>query len=66
MNDTTLYDPGYDSSHEGNGESVINMELEWSFSIVVAMMWKDIEECANKVKRLSRHVRNLEYWTDPL
>jgi hypothetical protein len=53
-------------SNEWDGESVIDVELKRSFSVIVAVMRKDIQECADQVQRLSSDVGNLEDGTDTL
>ena len=50
MNNATFHDPGYDRTDEGHGESVVDVELEGSFGIVISVVRKDIEEGPYKVE----------------
>ena len=56
MDDATFDNPGHDRADEGYGESVIDVELERGFCIVISVMRKDIEEGPYEVERLTGDV----------
>lgn len=47
---TASNDARYYSANEGHGECIIDMKLERGFSVVVAMVRQDVEECSNYVQ----------------
>lgn len=66
MNDSRLDDAGDDCAYERDGEGVIDVEFEWGVSVVIAVMWENIEEGADEVQRLASDVRDLEHGADAL
>src|SRR4051812_42333330 len=50
----------------GDAESVVDMELKSSVGIVAAVVREDVEERADQIEVLARHVRHLEDGADPL
>jgi len=66
MNDSALDNSGNDRADEWDRESVIDVELERSFCIIVSMMRKDVQENTDEIERFSCDVRDLEYRADSL
>jgi len=58
---TALYDAGDDRPDERYGEGVVDVELEWGFVIVVAVMREDVEEGSDEVEAFACDVGDLEY-----
>lgn len=58
MDYSAFHHAGDHGSDEGDGESVVDVELERGFGIVVAVVRQDVEEGANKVQAFACHVRN--------
>lgn len=53
-----MYDAGFDdaannSANKGNGESVVDVEFERSFNVIMAVMREDVEEGPHKIERLA-------------
>ena len=66
MNDSAFDDPRDYCTDEGDGKGVVDVELEWSFCIVMAMMRKDVQESPDEIQRLSSHIGDLEDRAYPL
>ncbi len=55
-----------DGADERHRESVIDVELERSLSIVVPMVRQNVQECSDKVKTFTGNVGDLEDGANPL
>lgn len=66
MYDTRLDDSGYYCTDEWYRESVVDVKFEWSFGVVMAVVWDDVEEGANEIERVASNVRDLKDWADTL
>ena len=56
VNDTRFHDAGDDCADEGNGEGIVDVELEGRVGVVVAVMGEDVEEFADEIEAFAGHV----------
>jgi len=66
MDDSAFDDARDNCSDKRNGESVVDVEFEWSFCIIMSVMWKDIQKASDEIERFSCDIGDLENWTNPL
>ena len=55
-----------DGANKGDGKGVIDVEFERGVGVVIAVVRKNVEECADKVQGLTRDVGDLEDGADAL
>jgi hypothetical protein len=63
VDDSAFHNSRHHRTNERDGESIIDVELERSVSVVVSVMRKDVQELSYKVQRLASDVGDLEYRT---
>jgi len=56
VDDTRFHDAGDDCADEGDGEGVVDVELEWGVGVVVAMMGEDVKEFTDEVEAFASDV----------
>lgn len=64
--DTRFDDSRYYGTDEWDREGVVNVKFERGFSVVMAVVWNDVEEGANEIERLASYVGDLEHRADTL
>lgn len=66
VDDAGFDDAGDDGADVGDGEGVVDVELERGVGVVVAVVRQDVEELADEVETLARDVGHLEDGADAL
>lgn len=66
VDDARFDDARYDGANEGDREGVVDVEFEGGVGVVIAVVRKDVEECADKVQGLASDVGDLEDGADAL
>lgn len=60
MDNSGFDDPRYHRADERHREGVVYGEFEWCCGVVIAMMWKEIEEDSYKIQILASYIGDLE------
>lgn len=63
---TTLDDSGDDRTDKRHRKGIVDVELERSLVIVVAIVRQDIQECSHKIEAFASNIGDLENGTDSL
>ena len=66
MYDSRFDNSRYYSTDEWYREGVVDVKFEWSFGVIVTVVWDDVEESANEIERVTSHVGDLKDWADTL
>ena len=66
MYDARFDDSGYYGTDEWYREGVVDVKFEWSFGVIVTVVWDDVEESANEIERVASYIGDLEDWADAL
>lgn len=66
MDDAGFDDTRYYCTNEWYRKGVVDVELEGSFGVIVAVVWDDVEESADEIERMASYVGDLEDWADTL
>ena len=66
VDDASFHDAGHDGADEGDGEGVVDVELEGGRGVVMTVVGEDVEEGSDQVQTFTCYVADLEDGADAL